>query len=83
MRLTIKDPKVAKLAQSLVQETGESLARAVEIALPERLAHIRRSRKQEAKAEALLRMGRRCASHLRREPTDHAALLYDETGLPR
>ena len=83
MRLTIKDPEVVKLAQSQAQETGESLTSAIAIALRERLARIRRSGKQEAKAEALLRIGRRCASHLKHKPTRHAALLYDETGLPR
>lgn len=83
MSLNIKDPETHRLAQTLAEETGESMTRAVEIALRERLARVRRSRKQSAKAEELLRIGRRCASHLTSAPVDHAALLYDEKGLPR
>lgn len=83
MSLNIKDPETHKLAQTLAHETGESMTRAVAIALRERLARVRRSRKQAAKAEELLRIGRRCASYLNDAPVDHAALLYDEKGLPR
>jgi hypothetical protein len=48
-----------------------------------RLACDRRHRKLGAKAAKLLRVGRRCAKHLKGTLRDHAALLYDETGLPR
>ena len=75
MRLTINHPEIVKLAQSLAQETGESLTRAIEIVLQERLARIRRSR-----MAALLRIGRRCTSHLKQKPTHHSTMLYDETG---
>jgi antitoxin VapB len=83
LSLNIKDPETHKLAQTLAQETGESMTRAVAIALQERLARVRRSRKQAAKVAELLRIGRRCASHLKDDPVDHTALLYDEKGLPR
>ena len=83
MSLNIKDPETHKLAQTLAEETGESMTRAVSIALQERLVRVRRSRKQAAKAAELLRIGRRCSSYLRGEAVDHAALLYDEKGLPR
>ena len=83
MALKIKNPEILKLARALAKETGESMSRAVAIALQERLARVRRSRKQAAKAAELLRIGRRCASHLKDDPVDHAALLYDEKGLPR
>ena len=83
MSLNIKDPETHKLAQMLAHETGESMTRAVATALQERLARVRRSRKQAAKAAELLRIGRRCASFLKSAPVDHAALLYDEKGLPR
>lgn len=83
MSLNIKDPETHKLAQTLAQETGESMTRAVAIALQERLARVRRLRKQGAKAEELVRIGRRCASNLKSAPVDHAALLYDDKGLPR
>ncbi|HXN50716.1 MAG TPA: type II toxin-antitoxin system VapB family antitoxin [Candidatus Acidoferrum sp.] len=83
MSLNIKDPQTHKLAQTLAEETGESMTRAVTTALEERLARVRRSRKQAAKASELLRIGRRCASYLKGTPVDHAAILYDEKGLPR
>lgn len=83
MSLNIKDPQTHKLAQALAQETGESMTRAVAVALQERLARVRRSRKQAAKAQELLRIGRRCASLLKTAPVDHGSLLYDEQGLPK
>ena len=83
MSLNIKDPETHNLAQTLARETGESMTRAVAIALQERLARVRRSRKQASKASELLRIGRRCASYLKGAPVDHASLLYDEKGLPR
>jgi len=83
MSLNIKDPQTHKLAQTLAKETGESMTRAVAVALQERLARVRRSRRQAAKAAELLRIGRRCASHLKGAPADHATLLYDDKGLPR
>jgi antitoxin VapB len=82
MSLNIKDPLTHKLAQALAEETGESMTRAVTTALQERLARVRRSRKPDARAAELLRIGRRCASHLKGPPVDHAALLYDDKGLP-
>ena len=83
MSLNIKDPKIHKLAQTLARETGENMTRAVATAIEERLARVRRTRKQAAKASELLRIGRRCASYLKSAPVDHASLLYDEKGLPR
>jgi len=49
MSLNIKDPETHKLAQTLAEETGESMTCAVAIALRERLARVRGSRKQGAK----------------------------------
>jgi antitoxin VapB len=83
MPLNIKDPEAHKLAHAIVQETGETMTRAVTEALRERLARIRCSRKPEATTEDLLAIGRRCAATLKGKPVGHAALLYDERGLPR
>jgi antitoxin VapB len=83
MSPNIKDPETHKLAKALAEETGESITRAVAIAIQERLARVRPSRKQEAKAAELLRIGRRCAGYLEGAPADHAALLYDQKGLPQ
>ena len=83
MSLNIKDRETHKLAQTLAAETGESMTRAVATALRERLARVRRSKKQRAAAEELLRIGHRCATHLKGAPVDHASLLYDEKGIPK
>ncbi len=83
MTLNIKDPEAHKLARKLAERTGESLTRAVTVALRERLSRVDRARRPDAAAEELLAIGRRCAATLKRKPVDHAALLYDEHGLPR
>lgn len=83
MSLNIKDREAHKLAQTLADETGESMTRAVTVALRERLARIRKSRKAETRAADLLAIGRACASHLKGPAIDHAELLYDEQGLPK
>jgi antitoxin VapB len=72
-----------KLAQKLAQRTGETLTRAVTEALRERLDRVNRAHAPETTANDLLAIGRRCAATLKRRPVDHAALLYDEHGLPK
>jgi antitoxin VapB len=79
MSLNIKDPETHHLAQALAKETGETMTRAVNQALRERLQRVRRGRPQPTVAE-LLAIGKRCASTLTAPPVDHAALLYDERG---
>jgi len=83
MTLNIKDPEAHKLARRIAQQTGESMTRAVTEALRERLSRLNNSRKSKGTAEDLLAIGRRCAATLKAKPVDHAALLYDERGLPR
>lgn len=83
MPLNIKDPETHTLAQTLADETGESMTRAVKEALRERLERLRRKRKAEATARDLLAIGRRCAGALKKPAVDHGTLLYDARGLPR
>ena len=83
MSLNIKDPETHKLAQALAKETGESMTHAVTEALRERLQRVRRRRQPEAAVAELLAIGRRCAKNLKGKAIDHAALLYDERGIPR
>jgi antitoxin VapB len=83
MPLNIKDPRTHDLAQKLAQETGETMTKAVTVAIRERLERIKRQRKAEVTARELLEIGRRCASRLKKTPIDHAILLYDDRGLPR
>jgi len=80
--LNIKNPEAHALAARLAALTGETMTAAVTTALRERLARIEET---EVLAAELLRLGRDCAARLT-EPwrsVDHAALLYDERGLPR
>jgi antitoxin VapB len=87
MSLNIKNPQAEALARRLVQATGESMTRAVTVALEERLARV----EQRAAAEEESRVARitdiaRDAGARWVEPyrsTPHGELLYDEHGLPR
>ena len=84
MSLNVKNRDAHRLARELADLTGESLTTAVTEALRERLQREREARRP-ALADLLLDIGRDCAAHLR-EPyasADHAALLYDDAGLPR
>ncbi len=82
MTLNIKDPKARNLAQSLAEETGETMTLAVIEALRERLERVRRERRV-ASADELLTIGKRCAAGLTGAAGPHGELLYDERGLPR
>jgi antitoxin VapB len=83
MSLNIKDAETHHLAQTLAKETGETMTRAVNQALRERLQRVRRRRRPQPTAAELIAIGKRCASSLTGPPVDHAALLYDERGVPR
>jgi antitoxin VapB len=83
MSLNIKDPETHELAAELARETGETMTRAVMIALRERLARVKRDQKPKITAAELLAIGHRCAATLKRAPIDHAVLLYDDQGLPK
>jgi len=83
MSLNIKDPEAHKLAQELAKATGETMTEAVTVALRERIARIRRSRKADATAAELLAIGKRCAEQLQGPTMDHGSLLYDDKGLPK
>jgi antitoxin VapB len=81
--LNIKDPKVHRLARKLAALTGESLSKAVRLAVHERLERERRRRRQAGSADRLMAIGRRCAARpvLASRPADEL-LGYDEAGLP-
>ena len=81
--LNIKDPEAHQLARKIAEQTGETMTRAVTEALRERLARLSNARKPRTTAQELLAIGRRCAATLKQEPVDHAALLYDDHGLPK
>ncbi len=81
MSLNIKDPETHELAAALAKATGESMTRAVNLAIRERLERMERAR-QTCSSE-LLAIGVACAAHLKAKPVNHARMLYDELGLPK
>ena len=80
--LNVKDPAAHRLAEAIAEATGETMTRAVTEALRERYERIQ-SRRGKATVEELLAIADRAAAHVKRPYVDHAALLYDESGLPK
>ncbi|HLZ11608.1 MAG TPA: type II toxin-antitoxin system VapB family antitoxin [Candidatus Acidoferrum sp.] len=84
MSLNIKDQEAHLLAQSLAKETGETMTKAVKIALKERLERVRDRRKRKKNlAKELLDIGESFSKRMKGPPIDHAEFLYDEHGLPK
>jgi antitoxin VapB len=85
--LNIKSDEAERLARELAAVTGESLTRAVTVAVRERLARLQH-RDDAAAAERAARLREIAQDAAGRwvEPyrtADHGDLLYDESGLPR
>lgn len=83
MSLNIKNSKAHELAAALAEVTGESMTKAVTVALEERLQRVKLKRRPDALATDLLRIGARCAAAIKGKRTAHEELLYDEYGLPK
>jgi antitoxin VapB len=87
MSLNIKNEEAERLARGLATATGESVTRAVTVALQERLDRLRDAQAQDRDARiARIRAIADDASGRWVEPYrsgDHGDLLYDEAGLPR
>jgi len=83
MSLNIKDPEAHELAQRLAEATGETMTRAVTIALKERLSRVRRAKRAKATAQEVREIAKRFQSHLSGPVEDHGTFLYDEKGLPK
>ena len=87
MSLNIKDDEASFLARQLASATGESLTRAVTVAVRERLARLRSDQESVvADRVAQIREIATDASARWVEPhqsSDHGELLYDQAGLPR
>jgi antitoxin VapB len=82
LSLNVKDPEAHRLAQAIAQETGETMTRAVTEALRERYERLQRQR-GKASVDELRAIAKRAAAHVKRPYLDHAALLYDQHGLPK
>jgi antitoxin VapB len=84
MSLNIKNERTHRLVRELARATGESMTAAVDKAVQERLARVRRDKKGSM-VERLMKISRECGP-LWKEPyksMDHGDLLYDENGLPK
>lgn len=83
MSLNIKNEETHQLAAQLAQLTGETLTRAVTIALKERLEREKRRRNRTGVAAALMQIAQRCASRPVLDNRSPEAIIgYDEHGLP-
>ena len=83
MALSIKNDEADRLARELVGLTGESITQAVVASLRERLFRKRAERDETDLVEALMEIGRRCASlPVLDDRTPDDILGYDENGLP-
>jgi antitoxin VapB len=74
--LKIKNDEAHRLAEELAKLTGESMTRAVTIAVRERLDRVRRE-KGVSLPDRLVTIGKDCAAHLK-EPfrsADHAGFM--------
>ena len=85
MALNIKNSEAHRLAAELARMRGVSVTKAVTDALREQIDRQRRSLSRKGVGAQLMEIGRRCAAHVTVPVSsgDHAALLYDNEGLPR
>jgi len=82
--LNIKNKRTCELIAKLAKVKGESMTRAVTVAVEERLERSSRHKK-EGVAEKLMKIARETGP-LIKEPwksTPHGELLYDDKGLPK
>jgi antitoxin VapB len=80
--LNVKNPEAHRLAQAIADMTGDNLTHAVTAALRERYERLQ-GRQGKASVEEMLAIADRIAANVKRPYVDHAALLYDEHGLPK
>ena len=85
MALNIKNEETCALARELADLTGESMTGAISVALSERLEREKKLRDVEARIDAMMAIGERCAKLIGPGPssTEIGDFLYDERGLPK
>jgi antitoxin VapB len=84
MPISIRNVKVEALARDIAGRTGETMTKAIVVALEERLARLRSSRETHTAARQLLAAAKRINRRRTRDArTPEAILGYDEHGLPR
>ncbi|MCA1693607.1 MAG: type II toxin-antitoxin system VapB family antitoxin [Actinobacteria bacterium] len=83
MALNIKDDRADRLARELAAETGESITRAVTVAVRERLQRLRGAVPRERRREELRHIAERSAQRrVRDERSAEEILGYGSDGLP-
>lgn len=83
MPLSIKDPETDRLARELSKATGESITKAVAVALRERLERVRGRASGTGLAEELTAIALRCAQlPVIDDRSEDEILGYNEHGLP-
>ena len=86
MGINIKNPETERLIRELAKLAGEGQTEAVTLAVAERLARIRASRRKKGLAERLTALLDDMAPRFKPpfDTIDHGDLLYDDkTGLPK
>ena len=85
MGLNIKNDAAREMAAELANLRGISLTKAVTDAIRNELEREKLHQAKAGLSDELLEIGRRCAAHIRGpiSSSDHAAMLYDDQGLPR
>jgi antitoxin VapB len=81
MGLNIKNDETYRLAAQLAALTGETMTKAVTVAIRERIERLQHQRHVPdilARAQEIIRKSGGSQPY-----TDHAELLYDELGLPK
>ena len=83
MALNIKDDAADQLARELAAETGESITKAVTVAVRERLERLRGAAPRERRHEALTQIAQRSAARRVRDARPPDEILgYGPDGLP-
>ncbi len=83
MGMNIKSGDTHRRVKELARITGETIAEAVDRAVTERLARLRRRRNRKALADRLLKLGDQCSRLPVIDGRSAEEMLYDERGLPR
>lgn len=83
MSMNIKNEETYRRAQELARLTGETMTRAVDRAVSERLGRVRRARSRQGLAGRLLEIGRQCARLPVFDKRSLEEMLYDDKGLPK
>jgi antitoxin VapB len=81
--LNIKDEATHRRVRRLARLTGETMTRAVDRAVTERLERIGKSRNRGGLAGQLLKLGHECARLPVLDKRTPEEMLYDEQGLPK